>query len=54
MLRLLRQAVDDFGQTVVMVTHEAHAAAYADRLVVLRDGKVVHDGEAGDEARSWS
>ena len=34
-LRLLRQAVDEFGQTVVMVTHEAHAAAFADRLVVL-------------------
>jgi len=48
-LRLLRQAVDEFGQTVVMVTHEAHAAAYADRLVVLRDGKVAHDGDAGDE-----
>ena len=50
-LRLLRQAVDEFGQTVVMVTHEAHAAAYADRLVVLRDGKVAHDGEAGTEAQ---
>ena len=48
-LRLLRQAVDEFGQTVVMVTHEAHAAAYADRLVVLSDGKVAHDGDAGDE-----
>ena len=32
-LALLRQAVDDFGQTVVMVTHDAHAAAYADRLI---------------------
>jgi putative ABC transport system ATP-binding protein len=45
-LDLLRHAVDDFGQTVVMVTHDAHAAAYADRLVVLADGRVVHDGEA--------
>jgi putative ABC transport system ATP-binding protein len=50
-LRLLRQAVDEFGQTVVMVTHEPHAAAYADRLVVLRDGKVAHDGHAGDEGQ---
>ncbi len=50
-LRLLRQAVDEFGQTVVMVTHEAHAAAYADQLVVLRDGKVAHDGDAGDEGQ---
>jgi putative ABC transport system ATP-binding protein len=44
-LALLRQAVDDFGQTVVMVTHDAHAASFADRLLVLADGRVVHDGE---------
>jgi putative ABC transport system ATP-binding protein len=46
-LRLLRQAVDEFGQTVVMVTHDPEAASHADRLVVLRDGKVVHDAAAG-------
>jgi putative ABC transport system ATP-binding protein len=46
-LRLLRQAVDEFGQTVVMVTHDPEAASHADRLVVLRDGKVVSDGDAG-------
>ena len=45
-LGLLRHAVDDFGQTVVMVTHDAHAASYADRLLVLADGRIVHDGEA--------
>jgi putative ABC transport system ATP-binding protein len=45
-LDLLRRAVDDFGQTVVMVTHDAHAASYADRLLLLADGKIVHDGEA--------
>jgi putative ABC transport system ATP-binding protein len=45
-LDLLRRAVDDFDQTVVMVTHDAHAAAHADRLVVLADGRVVHDGDA--------
>ena len=45
-LGLLRQAVDDFGQTVVMVTHDAQAAAVADRIVVLRDGEIVHDGAA--------
>jgi putative ABC transport system ATP-binding protein len=43
-LGLLRQAVDEFGQTVVMVTHDAHAASIADRIVVLSDGLVVHDG----------
>jgi putative ABC transport system ATP-binding protein len=45
-LALLRHAVDDFGQTVVMVTHDAHAASFADRLLVLADGRIVHDGEA--------
>jgi len=46
-LQLLREAVDTFHQTVVMVTHDAHAASYADRLLVLADGLIVHDGEAG-------
>ena len=48
-LQLLRQAVDEFGQTVIMVTHEAHAAAFADHLVALEDGRVAHDGPAGSE-----
>ena len=43
-LGLLRRAVDELGQTVVMVTHDAQAASVADRIVVLRDGEVVHDG----------
>src|SRR3954449_10037950 len=47
-LKLLRQAVDDFGQTVVMVTHDPEAASYADQLVVLRDGRVVHVAAAGN------
>ena len=42
-LALLRQAVDEFGQTVVMVTHDANAAAVADRILVLVDGKIVRD-----------
>jgi putative ABC transport system ATP-binding protein len=46
-LRMLRQSVDDLGQTVVMVTHDPEAASYADRLVVLRDGRIVHDADAG-------
>jgi putative ABC transport system ATP-binding protein len=45
-LDLLRQAVNDFDQTVVMVTHDAHAASYTDRLLVLADGRIVHDGDA--------
>ena len=43
-LEILRRSVDEFGQTVVMVTHDAVAASYADRIVVLADGRVVHDG----------
>ncbi|NNC75813.1 MAG: ABC transporter ATP-binding protein [Acidimicrobiia bacterium] len=43
LLGFMRAAVDDFGQTIVMVTHDAHAAAYADRVVFLQDGRVVHE-----------
>lgn len=40
-LGLLRTAVDEFGQTVVMVTHDVNAAAGADSTVILNDGRVV-------------
>ena len=43
MLRLLRRSVDEYGQTIVMVTHDGHAAAAADRVVFLRDGLIVED-----------
>ncbi len=46
-LQMLRGSVDELGQTVVMVTHDPEAASYADRLIVLRDGLVVHDAAAG-------
>jgi putative ABC transport system ATP-binding protein len=42
-LDLLRRAVDDHGQTVVMVTHDPIAAAYTDRVVFLADGRVVDE-----------
>ena len=42
-LRLLRRSADELGQTIVMVTHDANAAAIADRLIFLKDGGVVHD-----------
>jgi putative ABC transport system ATP-binding protein len=42
-LRFLRQAVDEMSQTVVMVTHDPVAAAYADRVVFLSDGRVVDE-----------
>jgi len=46
-LALLRQAVDEFGQTVIMVTHDPAAAAHADRLITLSDGQIVHDAAPG-------
>lgn len=42
-LSILRAAVDEFGQTVVIVTHEPTAAAYADRVVFLADGRIVDE-----------
>lgn len=39
-LGFLRRSVDELAQTVVMVTHEPSAAAYADRVVLLRDGRL--------------
>jgi putative ABC transport system ATP-binding protein len=64
-LALMRESVDALGQTTVMVTHDAHAAAIADRVLFLADGDIVRDlgpssaheilatleelGEAGDE-----
>jgi putative ABC transport system ATP-binding protein len=43
LLELMRATVDDMGQTVVMVTHDARAAGYADRVLFLADGRVVHE-----------
>jgi putative ABC transport system ATP-binding protein len=42
-LTLLRGSVDTLGQTTVMVTHDAHAAAIADRVLFLADGDIVRD-----------
>ncbi|MGX6607548.1 ABC transporter ATP-binding protein [Micromonosporaceae bacterium Da 78-11] len=49
-LALLRAAVDTAGVTVVMVTHDPVAAAWSDRVVLLRQGSVVVDEPAGDAA----
>jgi putative ABC transport system ATP-binding protein len=49
-LELLHDSVDDYGQTMVMVTHEARAASSADRVLFLADGRIVKDlGGAGEE-----
>ncbi len=45
-LSFMRTAVRDFGQTIVMVTHDPVAASYADRAVFLADGRVVDDLDA--------
>jgi putative ABC transport system ATP-binding protein len=42
-LKLMRDSVDSYGQTTVMVTHEARAAAIADRVLFLADGKIVQE-----------
>jgi putative ABC transport system ATP-binding protein len=42
-LEFLRRCVRELGQTVVMVTHDPNAAAYADRVVLLADGRLVED-----------
>jgi len=43
LLRFLRSAVKDHGQTIVMVTHDANAASYSDRIVFLADGRIVDE-----------
>jgi putative ABC transport system ATP-binding protein len=43
LLRFMRRSVDEFGQTIVMVTHDPSAAAYADRVVFLADGRIVSE-----------
>jgi putative ABC transport system ATP-binding protein len=48
-LELLRRAVEEFGQTVIMVTHDPKVAAYADRVIVLADGEVAADREVSGE-----
>jgi len=49
-LSLLRRSVDDLGQTIVMVTHDAGAAAQADRILFLADGRIVRDCEESTAA----
>jgi putative ABC transport system ATP-binding protein len=41
-LGLLRRACDERGQTIVVVTHDPRAASYADRVIFLQDGEIVH------------
>jgi len=45
-LTFMRRAVDDTGQTIVMVTHDPHAASYANRVLFLADGQIVDSMDA--------
>jgi putative ABC transport system ATP-binding protein len=49
-LALMRQAADEFGQTIVMVTHDPMAASTADRVLVMVDGKIVRDADSPKSA----
>jgi putative ABC transport system ATP-binding protein len=49
-LQLLRRSVDEWGQTIVMVTHDAGAAAMADRILFIADGRIVRDLEESTAA----
>jgi len=51
LLGFMRSAVDDYGQTIVMVTHDPKAASFADRVIFLKDGQIVDeltDPESGE------
>ena len=50
-LGFLRRSVDDFAQTIVMVTHDPVAASYTDRVVFLADGKIVEELRSPDRDR---
>jgi putative ABC transport system ATP-binding protein len=43
MLSFMKRSVGEFGQSIVMVTHDPHGAAFADRVVFLADGNIVDD-----------
>ncbi|MCL5291246.1 MAG: ABC transporter ATP-binding protein [Actinobacteria bacterium] len=45
-LAILKECQESYGQTIIMVTHDAKAAAYGDRIITLKDGKVVEELEA--------
>jgi putative ABC transport system ATP-binding protein len=54
-LTLLRRSCDEFGQTIIMVTHDPKAASFADRVVFLKDGRIVDElklnGERGQASK---
>ena len=53
-LAFMRSAVNELGQTIVMVTHDPTAASYADRVVFLADGRIVDEMHDADRRRACS
>ena len=51
-VQMLRRAVDEWGQTMILVTHDPRVAAYADRIVFLKDGKIVDDNRLKGQGKA--
>jgi putative ABC transport system ATP-binding protein len=51
-VQMLRQAVDEWGQTLILVTHDPRVAAYADRIIFLKDGKIADENRLKGEGKA--
>jgi putative ABC transport system ATP-binding protein len=51
-VQMLRQAVDDWQQTMILVTHDPRVAAYADRIVFLKDGTIVDENRLKGQGKA--
>lgn len=51
-VQMLRQAVDEWSQTLILVTHDPRVAAYADRIIFLKDGKVADENRLKGEGKA--
>ncbi len=51
-VQMLRQTVDQLGQTMILVTHDPRVAAFADRIVFLKDGKIVDDNRLKGQGKA--
>jgi putative ABC transport system ATP-binding protein len=51
-VQMLRRAVDEWGQTLILVTHDPRVAAYADRIIFLKDGKIVDENRLKGQGRA--
>ncbi|MEO8612895.1 MAG: ABC transporter ATP-binding protein [Chloroflexota bacterium] len=51
-VQMLRQAVDDWGQTLILVTHDPRVAAHADRIIFLKDGKIADENRLKGEGKA--